>query len=778
MNLRRAILACMLAIAAPAVAQVEVSGPLDINNLVQQGQASITASPWDIGSPSNLFDNSPSTIYRSRSINPAQVTVSFTTARTFDHFVALAGYATNRFRIETADTMADLDAKTGTYALIVDWVTSPDNVPATLTPAAPHTAKIVRLTTQRLTGDNYVHIFDWEIHSVVTVTSLTVSPANISVFQGARQQFKATGAISEGGTSDLTGSVAWTSTNESAATVDQGGMATAVGVGGAYITATLGNLTARGFLKSLADPTDLNVTYIERTPRYNYDATKNNPAPGDPVTFTAHVKLWGGQSLTDVAYRWELDGETVEAGVIANFPAGSEQTLSLPWIWQAGDHTVGFTIDPDNAVAELSEVNNSITDRTNAIIAGFWVEQSLYNYFHQKQRDLGIGSNSWDDWIQRQMRKQNELYASAIWPNSPQGVLDRVRIDKIVVVPDGALPLAGGLPSNNPNLNDHTVDLMWGFTAEGVPHDPTNPNEFYERTTWVSEDNPFYIEQSLLHELGHARYLIDSYGFDVHNTYKPGTGTGYDSVKILENGAPVAGSPLMPFIAWGEVLYYNKSGGVMSGPYGFQWSPYEAGALNRIAGRRARCGAWNAPCNIGEYLQELPRNNHVRFVDAKGWPLVNADIRVYQATAAPEGGWYGKNFDNTPDLFYTTDAEGFAHMPRNPFSNGPIVHTYGHANGVAILRIAHGGQVWYRFMEVSDFNLAYWAGNTENAEYTFTLAGASGTPTLSVARRALEIAGGLAAPASIAERQGLDANASGAVTIEDATSILRQVMGL
>ena len=45
------------------------------------------------------------------------------------------------------------------------------------------------------------------------------------------------------------------------------------------------------------------------------------------------------------------------------------------------------------------------------------------------------------------------------------------------------------------------------------------------------------------------------------------------------------------------------------------------------------------------------------------------------ATAGP--GWYGKVIDNTPDLQYTTDADGYAHMPRNPFADGPIVHTYG-----------------------------------------------------------------------------------------------------
>ena len=777
-RIRLAILAaCLVASAFTARAQTTVTGRLDINGLVSQGQAALTATEWDIGSPSNLFDSSPSSVYRSKSINPAQVTVAFTTPRLLNHFAALAGAATNRFRVESADTMADLDAKTGTYHLMVDWITSPDGVLTTLTPDAPRTARFVRLTTQRMTGDNFVHVYEWEIYSSVTVTSLSVRPTVATVLEGGKQQFTATGQASDGTTSNLTQSVTWTSEDTSVASVDAKGLATGVGVGAADITATLDTLSASGRLNVQADPTDLNVTYIQRTPRYDYNAAKNNPVPGDSVTFTAHVKLWGGQSLTDVAYRWELDGQTVETGTIASFPAFSEQTLSLPWTWQDGNHTVGFVIDPDNAVTEQSELNNSITDRTNAIIAGFWVEQSLYEYFHQKQRNLGVGSNSWEDWIQRQMRKQNELYAQAIWPNSPNGALDRVRIDKIVVVPDGALPLSGGLPTNNPDSSDRTVDLMWGFTAGGVPSDPNNPNEFYERTTLVDENNPFYIEPSLLHELGHARYLIDSYGFDVHNTYKPATGQGYDAVQILENGKPVAGTSLMPFLAFGEVLYYNKSGGVMSGPYGFKWSPYETGALNLIAGRRACCGNANSPGNIGVYLQDLPQNNHVRLVDAKGWPLANADVRLYQATRPEVGFWYGKKFDNTPDLFFTADTDGTVHMPRNPFSSGSITHTYGLANGVAILRIQHPSGLWYRFLEMSDFNMAYWAGHTQDATYTITLPGSAGTPTPAFALRALQIAGGLDALGA-EPKAGLDVDGSGQVGVTDAAALLRRSMGL
>ncbi len=460
---------------------------------------------------------------------------------------------------------------------------------------------------------------------------------------------------------------------------------------------------------------DVNVTYIERTPRYDYNAAKNNPAVGDVVTFTGHIKNWGPGALAAIEYQWLIDGAEVASGTLTNVAENEERTVTRQWTWAAGNHRVKLVADPNHLIAESSESNNTIDDRINSIIAGFWVEQSVYNYFHQYQKDLGIGANSWEDWIQRQMAKQNQLYEQAIWPNSPQGVLDRVRIDKIVLVADGALPLHGGLATNNPDLWDRTIDLMWGFpSANALPPAST----FYANHTSTSETNPFYIEQSLLHELGHARYLIDSYGFDVHNT------SSHHSVQIYEGATYVAGSAYMPFLAWGEVLHYNVNGGVMSGPYGFMWSPYEAGALNLIAGRRAGGGNYNAPSNIGIYLQDLPQRNHLKLTGAGGVPRVNANVRVYNCTSGP--GWYGKTFDNTYDQEYTTDSDGDIHLPRNPFSTGNIQHTYGIANSVMILRIQQGPTIWYRFVEAAEFNMQYWAGNTQDAYYTLELPGTVG----------------------------------------------------
>ena len=92
------------------------------------------------------------------------------------------------------------------------------------------------------------------------------------------------------------------------------------------------------------------------------------------------------------------------------------------------------------------------------------------------QPKLGVDSFSFEDWAQRHISRFNEMAALAIYPGTPSGVLDRYRLDELVVVPDGALPLVplpnygqmDGQPneSTHPNTADKSVDLRMGLPGE------------------------------------------------------------------------------------------------------------------------------------------------------------------------------------------------------------------------------------------------------------------------------------------------------------------------
>jgi len=455
---------------------------------------------------------------------------------------------------------------------------------------------------------------------------------------------------------------------------------------------------------------DLTIGYITRLPKIDYiwgsphPESDGWPAAGDNVTWEAKVKNWTDQNL-NVQYRWLMDSVIVDTGTVY-IPSDSIANVDYSWDWTFDRHQLQIDIDPQNQINEEEEGNNSLLIYTNAIGAGFYVEQSVYDYFHQYQKELGIHSNCWEDWANRHVKRWNLMLDTAVYPESPQGVLDRVRIDEIVVVPDSALPLAGGLATNTPNINDRTVDLQWGF--------PINLLEgtFYANHHSISDGNPFYFEGSLFHELGHARYLIDVYGFDVN---EDGTGS---TVGIMENGELVAGTPLMPLT--GSAVYSTPIHGLMNGQYTYI-DHYSAPALNLIAGHRATYGNYNAPNNIGVFMQDLPQNNMITFKNNAGNILPFADVKIYQA--GPQAGvWYGKYYDNTPDLQFTTDSLGRINAGRCPFStSGTITHDYGFSNAIAIVRVEYAGLVGYNFLPVSSFNLKYWSGDTLTANYDMTM---------------------------------------------------------
>ncbi len=719
---RAAALALAL-LAAHAAAQ-SVTGWLDVGHELASGRATVDATPWDIGSPEALFDGNAATLYRTPNISPAEITLSFTWVPSFTGFSFHVAGSNTRVDVAAADTQADLDAASGSFVQVLAPAVVPNEAPTTLPATSPSARYRARLTADRLFGDDYVHIREWGIQISLTPSLISVSPDTLTLDIGETRPLA---AVAHGRSGQrLTGidPVAWDVVAGTAVSVDASGVVTALAPGQATVRATAGGREGLATVTVRDDTPDLDVLWLERLPHYEYNAPKNAPAPGDAVTWRAHVRQWAG-SVQDVAYRWLVDGQPVASGVIAGFGPSETRTVDLPLTHEAGRHTVAFEIDPANAIAEVTEENNAVEDFTDALIVGFWAEQSLVDYFHDHQLKLGDGANSWHDWAQRQIRWWNQLNAEAVWPISPDGVLDRFRLGRVVVVPDGALPLAGGLPTNNPDTRDRTVDLMWGFPSTHLD------GSFYANHTSANDTNAFYLERSLLHELGHARYLVDNYGFDVHNS---GASGGHDQVQITENGVPIAGTPLLPYVAFGTQLYANQHGGIMSGAYGFRWSPHEAAALNLIAGRRALCGNQNSPCNIGVYLNDLPERNVVRFVDAHGRPLTDASVEVYQAKPGPD--WYGKTFDDIPDLAYTADCSGAVTLPRNPFTadgnpdtpDAPIAHTYGHANGVLIFRVEHASGLWYRFFELPELNLAYWAGHTEEATITIELPGAAGSP--------------------------------------------------
>jgi len=463
---------------------------------------------------------------------------------------------------------------------------------------------------------------------------------------------------------------------------------------------------------------DVTIGWISRLPTIEYVWGSSHPqiegwpSPGQEVTWKAYIKNWSDSLKNDIKYQWLLDGVMVDSGRIDLLPR-VYSTVDYRWNWTFNRHELTFWADTDNGIS------NKLTINTDAISLGLYVEQSFYDYFHENQHKLGIGSNSFEGWAQRQIRFYNELFKRAIFDETPNGVLDRIRIDQITIVADGALPLVQ--PAGNtafdprqaiPNLNDRTVDLQWGFPSEFVQIGP------YSNHTWVNFDNQFYYSGFLQHELGHARYLIDAYGFDLAH--------GLSLVDIKENGQLIAGTKYLPgetIVVNGiEVLKLHQT--VEKGLMNAQWrwmDRYGAITMNLIEGQRATLGNYNGAENEGIFLNDLPGENRFRIKDKDGKFLKNAQIHIFQSSMNSQtiGAAYPKYFDDVPDLVLQTDENAQVLLGQNPFSNvGQVKHEWKvFSNVIFIMRIEYESAVGYKIVEASRFNIEYWRGNTELADY-------------------------------------------------------------
>jgi hypothetical protein len=671
--------------------------------------------PFDIGSLWDFLDGKRHTLARTPSINPAYVAFGLKKPVSFNALRIKLIPVKHTYTLAAADSVKDLQSKSGSYRILSKG-TTPDGTILVLR-TNRITASAFRLDAERLEGDDYVHFFAWQFLKPVQIRSLIadykirqehiVEPAIYEplTMNGTRPvnsllNMRVRAVTADGVTNDVTNLADIKYDYSHAKPFNGGPRIELIQPEEIRVSVRLGTMKKHGKITVVPRETvnkhdDIDVMFVERLPRIAYDAPNGGwPTNGQPVTWRAHVKNWGTRPAK-VSYRWLKNGKKTGQGR-KTIKGGETALIDFPTRWKQKRHTLRFETDVNPG--ELVTHNNSTEFVTDALTAGFYVEKSIADYYHLTQYKLGLDdANSFADWGRRQVRHWNRMLAGAKYPETPEGCSDRIRLDRVIVVPDTALPMKGGLPTNNPNNEDKTVDLIWGFPFKC---DQTNQewHSILKAKESIDKDNwhPFFMSLALFHELGHARYLIDGYGFDVH------TGPKDDPhIRIKDDsGKSILGTYLHP----DGIVHRNKYPGLMGGDY-HQLSRYDAVMLNRVAGKRARSGNYNGPAVIGEFLQDIPEKFKVRFTGPEGEVLAGAPVTVYWATRQ-EGNWYGKTYDNTPDRTYTTDAQGCITADKTLFSDsGRITHTYGWANSVPVIRIDYKGQSYYLFLEVSELNI-------------------------------------------------------------------------
>ncbi len=459
---------------------------------------------------------------------------------------------------------------------------------------------------------------------------------------------------------------------------------------------------------------DLGVAYIERLTRYTghlvtysvdahecryphdvfigaYDCetgqdVKRWPDPGETVELIAHIKNYGDSPSGTFNWHWEVDNTLVHSGVHDGLEPGKRTTFDLSFVWPDHDSNpvVKFTIDPDDEIQELLEDNNEVADWITGYTIGIYFSQIAYDSL-TKSNHPNRTFESPEHWIHRNGARLNQFLADA-------GLDERIRLEQFFIT-DYREP-------HNP-LRRY-LDGWW----------PVWHGNYFTLEDYA--DRP-EIDIGLQHEWLHQLGVIDLYWLHV----------GPSNILIPDINRPgkqaACGRPYTTN-DWECFRLPHHSLGLMSDANVRQIGAHTAGALRANSGFRRGY--------YGEYLYDTPTKTSVKIVNNSGDALPDVTLNFYQLGL---GGPVVTTIDDIPEFTLTSDETGSVILPNrgptgfvtatghqlrpNPFG---LISVIGQ-NGLFLIEMTSDQCTNYEWLTLVELNLAYWEGQTENAEFTKTL---------------------------------------------------------
>jgi hypothetical protein len=233
---------------------VNVGKGIDLGTIVYSANTS-----FGIGDKYALFDGDISTLAVTPSVNPLVVTLNFVNGV---HLSQAKIYCATDFAwtLETAQTLADLDAKSGSYHSL--FTASSGSANGWVSQSfSSSSVKFVRLTIRRTVGDDYVHVN--EIELVPSTFELNLCSGDGLMVPGGAKKMVAKGVDPNGNEVRL-GHVTFESSDPTIALIDTTGwVTTSLTPGDVQIRATYGTqvvsttLTSSATVKNKQAPTKI-----------------------------------------------------------------------------------------------------------------------------------------------------------------------------------------------------------------------------------------------------------------------------------------------------------------------------------------------------------------------------------------------------------------------------------------------------------------------------------------------------------------------------------------
>lgn len=454
---------------------------------------------------------------------------------------------------------------------------------------------------------------------------------------------------------------------------------------------------------------DLTVAYVERLPRdpgwhgrveirnglphLNVDpeGQKWRPADGDEVRFRIHVRNAGFKPSSPAPCLVLMDDALIAEKAVPAIEPGEESVVEASWRWRTEAKTLRVRLalegsKPESLTPEIARWNNDFSEPVQGLAVAVVVARNRYEAF-RRQRSL-VDSANFEDWAQFQLSSLNALFRASVYPSSPDGIRERVRCDRILIVDD---PFdAEQFAAWSAQLKQDAADGLAEYAAVMVFGRLPEPAD-------LSYD-ALKMDWSALQEVARQLGLADLSATD----------TRLDQCMALDGrGYYVQRRHVFPR----QNLMMYRAGG-------FRFSAPEAAYLNRIVGQPRGFG--------GDYLYQLPRRVTLLVRSNSGRPLENVRVDAYQlhsrgALAGTIAGvgrgdpLYSAPTDSNGRLSLLdqeaprfTSPHGYELGP-NPFGT---IETDG-SNGLLLLKLQYGEAEEYRFMRLYDCSEAFLRGDQD-----------------------------------------------------------------
>jgi hypothetical protein len=445
------------------------------------------------------------------------------------------------------------------------------------------------------------------------------------------------------------------------------------------------------------DETDLQVLSLSRTPRFprytptytdyarsepsgfgpytfsaatglsggQTDSTQRWPRVSDPVTYTATVRNRGTNVWSGVlGGTWRVDGSLVgTATQSVSLLPGDQTSFSRVVTWDALSHTVQFTLNGGDARTS----NDTLAIDTRSVAYLSYMDISAIEDFREVDTPQypNAATDDYLDWLQRHMKRFNQMFAEA---GSPK----RVHYDVLGVLRDS---------DPDPPI-DRTPFAIFPFryyAGQGT----LRQSGYYD----PAED----LDYGLLHEMGHQLGLIDLYQLNVPSEANQISGLPYNTAPCLMNG----------------VSHFLSAGSATAMTH---WEDKAHGYF-------------------GQYLYGLPRRIRMRFLSVDSLPLAGATVTVYQFCDRPGLGKVITSqikaqgltdvngvfvLPNVPiDTTLAPPLQTGDTLRANPFGYIAVIGS----NGVLHFKIERDGFTDFAWLDVTEPNVAFYQGNRDSATF-------------------------------------------------------------